>query len=159
MADITTLLSKFLNGLYAGNLYTGNPTGGAAVGMPVIQAVGRATAQVAANANVVTYTVGAADGTFEASFDVLVTVATNHSFNVGLVYTDEGNTARNTAMGCQDTSTGNYATAIVNTSGAIPWRGFVQQFRAKAGTTITLITQGTFTTVTYNVEGTIKQTA
>lgn len=33
------------------------------------------------------------------------------------------------------------------------------QFRCKAATTITIATSGTFTSVVYNVEGTIKQIA
>jgi hypothetical protein len=81
MADLTTLLSKFLNSLYAGTLYS-NPFGATSVGMPVIQAQGRTTAQTAAVASVATYTVGASDGTFEISANALATTATTFSFSV-----------------------------------------------------------------------------
>ncbi len=47
---------------------------------------------------------------------------------------------------------------ITNVTGSGPYGGVPLHIRAKASTAITLATTGTFTTVTYNVEGVIKQT-
>ncbi len=126
--------------------------------VPAIVAYGRATAQVAANANVATYTVGAADGSFEVNANVNVTVATTHSFNVIANYTDETNTARTHPLVFILVGGSLVANpAIVNANGVNAYGGLAMQIRCKAGTTITLVTSGTFTTVTYNVEGVIKQ--
>lgn len=136
--------------------YNGFTTAG--IGVPAIAGVGRATAQVAANASVATFTVGASDGSFEVSANVLVTTATAHAFTVTCSYTDEGNTARVLTIPFSSLA-GTFLTSIVNTAGAVPYEGPVMHIRCKAATTITIGTTGTFTTVTYNVEGVIKQTA
>lgn len=157
-ADLTTLLSKFLTSLYAGTLYS-NPLGGTTTGIPVIRAYGRATAQAAANASVATFTVGAVDGSFDVSANVLVTTATTHSFAVNVAYTDEGNTARTTPFGFCLAGSFSFTGTIANAAGAIAYVGLPYAIRAKAATAITITTTGTFTTVAYNVEGLIKQTA
>lgn len=126
-------------------------------GVPVTVAVGRSTAQAAAVASVAAFTVGASDASFEVSANILITTATTHSFTATVAYTDEGNTAR--------TATLNFATiagvisnaAITNVAGAVPYEGVPYHIRAKAATSITIATTGTFTTVAYNVEGIIKQ--
>lgn len=157
MADLTTLLSKFLNALYAGTLYSGNPTGGSAVGLPVIQAAGRVTAQTAAVAAVATYTVGAADGSFTVVGNVLATTATTYSFVTNCSYTDESNTARTISLPFR--MTGDVVSgSLANTNGPVH-AGMPISIRAKAATVITVATAGTFTTVTYNAEATIQQTA
>jgi hypothetical protein len=51
---------------------------------------------------------------------------------------------------------GTILTAIANAAGAVPYEGVPLHIRAKSGTTITIATTGTFTTVTYNVEGLIS---
>lgn len=123
---------------------------------------GRATGQTAANATVSQVTVGAADASYEISANVLCTVATTYSFAVQCTYTDESNTARTVNLsffsGASGTSTGALVSAA---NGAGPYMGRPMRIRAKAGTTITILTQaaGTYTTVTYNVEGSIKQVA
>jgi len=159
MADLTTLLSKFLNALYAGTLYS-SPLGGTTTGVPVIRAYGRSTAQVAAVASVATFTVGAADGTFEVSANVNVTTATTHTFGIEIAYTDETNAARiqNPEFSLIG---GNFTNSISNTNGVATYVGVVYHIRAKAATSITIRTQaaGTYTTVVYNVEGLIKQVA
>ncbi len=127
-------------------------------GVIPVYASGRATAQTAANTSVSTYTVGAADGSFEVSANVLVTTATLHNFTVTLDYTDEGNTARTVTFNFQ-TITGVIGTAIANAGGAVPYEGIPLHIRCKASTAITVKTAGTFTTVTYNVEGIIRQLA
>ena len=125
-------------------------------GVPAIYATGRATAQTAAKASVATYTVGAADGSFIVSANVLVTTATTHNFTVTCAYTDEGNTARTLTFNFSSLA-GVLATAIINTGGAVPYEGVPLHIRAKSGTAITVATTGTFTTVTYNVEASIIQ--
>lgn len=129
-------------------------------GVPAIVASGRSVAQTAAVATVATYTVGAADGSFEVSGNVLVTTATTHSFRVLVAYTDEGNTARTGVLEFLRPD-GVPTIAMVFSSGAIPYSSLGYHIRAKAGTTITIATAitsgGNFTSVVYNVEGTIKQ--
>jgi hypothetical protein len=158
MADLTTLLSKFLQSLYTGTLYS-NPFGATSVGMPVIQAQGRALAQTAAVASVATYTVGASDGTFEISANALATTATTFSFSVEVAFTDEASTARSNNLPFA-LSSGTVTGTLSNGNGA-SYAGVPITVRAKAGTTITVRTSagGTYTTVTYNVEGCIKQVA
>jgi hypothetical protein len=117
---------------------------------------GRSTAQTAAVASVLAYTLPAVDGSFEVGANVLVTTATSHSFTVTCAYTDEGNTSRTLTFNFTNT-TGTLGTAISNTGGAVPYMGIPAVIRCKASTAITIATTGTFTTVTYNVEGFIKR--
>ncbi len=126
-------------------------------GVEAIRANGRVTAQVAANASISTYTVGAADGSFEVSANVLVTTATTHNFTVECAYTDEGNTAR-VATFLFELIAGTTTTSVINTNGAVPYEGIPLHIRAKAATAITIRTQaaGTYTTVVYNAEGIIR---
>lgn len=127
-------------------------------GFSTIYAAGRVTAQAAAAASVSTYTVGAADGSFEISANILVTASVTHSFTVTCAYTDEGNTARTVTLNFSQL-TGTFVTAITNVTGAGPYEGVPLHIRCKASTSITIATTGTFTSVTYNAEGIIKQTA
>ena len=124
---------------------------------PSLRAKGRATAQTGANASVSTFTVGAADASFEVSANVLVTTATNHNFTVTCAYTDEGNTARTLTLTFGLVAGGVATTAVANANGAVPYHGVPLHIRCKASTAITIATTGTFTTVTYNVEGVIRQ--
>lgn len=126
-------------------------------GVPAIYGAGRATAQTAANASVSTYTVGAADGSFEVSANALVTTSSAENFTITCTYTDEGNTSRTLTLNFQ-TIAGVMGTAINFSNGAVPYEGVLVHIRAKASTTITIATTGTFTGATYNVEGIIKQT-
>lgn len=119
--------------------------------------VSRVTAQNAANASVATWTVGANDGTFIVSANVLVTTATTHTFTVTCAYTDEGNTARTATMNFSLVAGGAITTSIANANGTVPYLGIPLHIRCKAATTITIATTGTFTTVTYNCEGNIMQ--
>lgn len=136
--------------------YAGVTTAG--WGFPTIYGNGRSVAQTAAVASVATYTLAAADGSFEVSANVLVTTATLHSFTVTVSYTDEGNTARTVTMQLS-TLAGAFVTAITNAQGTVPYEGVPLHLRCKASTAITVATTGTFTTVTYNVEGNIRQLA
>lgn len=152
MADLTTLLSSFLQSLV--NV--------GAVGVPAIVSRGRSTAQVAAVASVTTLTVGASDASYEVLANLLVTTATTHTFTVECAYTDEGNTARTVTLPFRLVGDTTALTAsVVNTNGAVPYLGVPVGIRAKAATTVTIRTQaaGTYTTVVFNVEGVITQTA
>lgn len=112
---------------------------------------GRATAQTAANTNILTQAVGNVDGTFLVGANVLVTTSTTHSFSVTVDYTDEGNTARTLTLNFT-TLAGAFETLITNVSGAVPHEGSPSIIRCKSGTNIVFKTAGTFTTVTYNVD-------
>jgi hypothetical protein len=88
-----------------------------------------------------------------------VTTATTHNFTVTCAYTDEGNTARTLTLSFTLVAGGAFTTAVANANGAVPYMGIPQHIRVKANTAITIATTGTFTTVTYNVEGLIRQLA
>lgn len=124
--------------------------------IPQIQASGRSTAQTAAISSITAFTVGAADGTFIVSANVNVTTATAHSFSVQVTYTDETNTSRTVTFNVQQLG-GTLVTSITNVTGVGPYEGVPLHIRAKAATAITILTSGTFTTVTYNAEGYIQQ--
>jgi hypothetical protein len=127
--------------------------------MMIVAASGRKVGQIAAVASVAPFTVGASDGTFEVSANVLVTVATNHSFTCVAVYTDEGGTSRALVLPFVLVAGSAIVNTIANAGGTVPYMGIPIHIRAKAGTAITVATSGTFTTVTYNVEAIIKQLA
>lgn len=117
---------------------------------------GRVTAQTAAAAAFATYTVGANDGSFIVSSNVLVTASTTHSFTVTVTYTDEGSSSRTLTLNFSQI-TGTLLTAITNVQGVGAYEGVPLHIRCKAATTITFATVGTFTSVTYNSEGVIQQ--
>lgn len=114
----------------------------------------RFTSQTAAQ-TIATYTVGGVDASFLISANVLVTASTTHNFTMTCTYTDEGNTSRVLTLNFSQLS-GTLGTAITNTTGVGPYEGIPVHIRAKTGTTITMATTGTFTTVTYNAEATIR---
>lgn len=128
----------------------------AGLGVPAIYGYGRSTAKTAAVTSVATYTVGASDGSFLVSANVLVTTATVHNFTTTCTYTDESNTSRVLTLSFSQT-TGAFLTAITNVTGAGAYEGIPMHIRCKASTSITIATTGTFTTVVYNVEGSITQ--
>lgn len=143
---------------FNGLIKTYNNVTTAGLGMHAIYGSGRATAQVAANASVATYTVGAADGSFDVAANINVTASVTSNFTVTCTYTDETNTARTLTFTFSQLG-GTLLTAITNVTGTGPYSGFTQRIRCKAATAITIATTGTFTSVTYNVEGTITQVA
>lgn len=157
--DFTGTL-KLTNEVLVGKLTTYNNVVTAGLGVPAIYASARVLAQTAAVASVVAYTVGAADGTFEVAANILATVSTSYSFDVTVAWTDESNTARTLKLQLI-TQGGNVISngaALTNATGPA-FYGLPMVIRAKAATTITIATSGTFTTITYNAEGTIKQVA
>lgn len=125
-----------------------------------IRAIGRSIAQSAAVGSVVTYTHTPADGTFEVSANVLVTATSGTtSVSVTCAYQDEGGTNRTATLSFIRVGGTAIDTLITNANGTVPYHGIPIHIRAKAGQAITLATTGTFTTVTYNVEGIIRQLA
>lgn len=122
-------------------------------GMPAIYGSGRSTAQTAAVASVATYTVGAADGSFLVSANANITAFVAGTFNVTVAYTDETNTARTLTLNFSSL-TGTLGVALAATG---PFEGIPAHIRCKASTAITIATTGTFTSLTYNVEGVITQ--
>lgn len=171
----TTTIPTGSFGLYQGdsyvNLLTGNLTlvalinkynnvATAAWGVPAIYGSGYFAAQNAAKASVATYTVGASDGDFEVSAYVNVTTATLFTFTVTCIYTDEGNTPRTLVVGFTQLSGATFLTTLTNATGAGPYSSPVYTIRCKAGTAITIASApgGTYTTVTYDIAGKIKQT-
>lgn len=139
--------------------YNGITTAGQ--GIPIIVAQARTVAATnTGTASVATFTVGAADGTFEVGCNVLITTSTTHSFSCDTTYTDESNVARTMVMPVEQLA-GTFATSglMTNATGAGPYESAVMTIRAKAATAITIRTSagGTFTAVVYNIDGTIKQ--
>lgn len=128
-------------------------------GSPAIYGQGRLTAQVASAASVATYTVGAADGSFEIAANVNITAATTASFTVTCTYTDENNTSRVVTFSFVQNGVAVPIQTITNVTGVGAYAGMKMAIRCKASTAITIATTGTFTSVTYNVEGTITQAA
>lgn len=131
----------------------------AGYGVPTIVAQARSTGQTGAVASVATYTPNA-DGTFEVSANVNVTASTTHSFNVNVTYTDETNTSRTlNLVGINPAANSGTLQLVANASGVAAYSFLTATIRVKASTAITILTSGTFTSVTYNVEGIIKQIA
>lgn len=167
LLDIGTTTTDYFTGYtskmrvnLSGNFVTYGAVATAGLGVPAIYGYGRATAQAAANASVATYTVGAADGSFDVCANVLVTTSTLHNFTVTVAYTDEGNTPRVLTLQFSNLA-GTFLTAIANAAGAVPYEGVAVSIRCKASTTITIASAagGTYTTVVYNIEGFITQKA
>jgi hypothetical protein len=120
-----------------------------------VQSNNRVTAQTGA-ASLTAYSVGASDESLIVSANILVTTSTTHSFTTTVTYTDEGNTSRTVTLNYSNLA-GTIATGIANAGGAIPYEGIPIHIRAKASTTVTIATTGTFTTVTYNFEGNVTK--
>lgn len=125
-------------------------------GVPAIYGNLRSVGATAAVSPVTTYTVGASDGSFLVSANILVTTSVAHSFTATVTYTDEGSTSRTVTLQFSNLA-GAFVTLIANAAGTVPYEGVPLHIRAKAGTSITIATTGTFTSVVYNVEGLIQQ--
>jgi hypothetical protein len=128
--------------------------------VPIVVASAGVTGATGVTASIATFTVGAADATFEVGCNVLVTTATTHSFSCDVTYTDEGNSARTMVLPVVQLA-GTFVTTglITNVTGAGPYESPAMNIRAKASTAITVRTSagGTYTTVVYNARGVIKQ--
>ncbi len=144
---------EFLTDAYYGTITTGTKRS-----VFSLNQTGRTVGATAAVASVLAYTLPAVDASFQISMNVLVTTSTLHTFTCECAYTDEGNTARVLTLQFSSLA-GTFVTAITNAAGAVPYEGVPLNIRCKASTTITLRTQaaGTYTTVTFNIEGFITQ--
>lgn len=119
----------------------------------------------AANSNVraaaaATYTVGAADGTFVVSGNILINTGTVFSMSLDCVYTDQGNTSRTLVLPLAQLA-GTFVTTglATNVTGTGPYESASMTIRCKAATSITIRPSagGTYTTVNYDVYGSIRQ--
>lgn len=122
------------------------------ISTPIIVGNDRKTAQTAA-VSLATYTVGAADTSYQISANVNVTAFAVGTFNIQVAYTDETNTAQTLKLNFSSV-TGTIGLAIAATG---PFEGIPAHIRAKAGSTIIVSSTGTFTSLTYNLEERIVQ--
>lgn len=160
-SDFSVNTSKFTVAASSGNMtsagltttYNGVATAGH--GVAAVRGYGRLTAQTAA-VTLCTFS-PASDGSFVVSGNLLITVSTNFIFSVAVSYKDESNVSRTLVLGLSPDGGGVVQYAATNSSGAIAYGGVPVCIRAKGGTTITVATSGTFTTVTYNAEAIITQ--
>jgi hypothetical protein len=121
----------------------------------VVVATGRVTAQAAAVASVVAFTVGPNDGSFEVSMNLLVTAWTAGTVSGVVTYTDEGVTANSLTM-----TFSSLAGVLATTAGAAAaFEGVPLHLRVRANTVITITTTVNLWTGTYNCEGIIRQLA
>jgi hypothetical protein len=140
--------------LGAGNLQVTYPelnVSGDAAGTLMLGNTGRLTAKTSAQATVQTLTVPATDSSYLVSANANVTAFVAGTFNVVCAYTDETNTPRSLSLNFSSI-TGTLGIAV---AAAGAFEGIPVHVRAKAGTTVTISTSGTFTSLTYNVEGNI----
>lgn len=133
-------------------------TTGAGLFNPIVVADTRTLAQSGAVATVATYTVGSTDATFDVSSTVTITAGTAFNFQVQASYTDESNSARVLPLWFT-TAAGAFPGTIQFSDGLGIRAGMPSRIRAKAATTVLLQTQaaGTYTGVTYNIEGIIMR--
>jgi hypothetical protein len=114
-------------------------------GISTIVAYGRSAAQTAAVSNVTSVTPSNAQHVFLVSCFVNVTAATTDLFSCQVTYTDDNGSGQTlTLVSPTANTTGNYA-------------GSSLQINTSTAGAITVKTSGTFTSVTYNVSGTILQ--
>ncbi len=128
-------------------------------GVPAIYGYARPAAGQTAAVTFATYTVGATDGSFLISANVNVTVSTLHNFTVTCTYTNESNVGQVYTFGFNQLIGTTTISAITNVTGVNSYESPVTHIRCKASTSITIASTGTFTTVTYNGEGSITQIA
>lgn len=149
----STVAVKYLSINSAGVLSRYANVATAGWGVPAIYGSARSTGQTAAVASVAAYIVGSADGSFIISSNANITAFVAGTFNVQVAYTDETNTAQTLKLNFSSV-TGTLGIALAATG---PFEGIPANIRCKASTSITISTTGTFTSLTYNVEGYITQ--
>lgn len=140
-----------------GKISTYNNISTAGSGVPYIVAAANITAQSAA-ATITSYANPAADGDFDIRAQMSVTASTTLVTTITCTYTDVANVARSMIMPSTPLSGTFTAAGAITGAGASIWETPVMHIRAKASTTITLLTStGTFTGVTYSASGIITQ--
>lgn len=101
--------------------------------------------------------VGPEDASFEVCGNVGVTVSgAAYNFNIFCTYTDEQNVARTLLITLQLVN-GSVLTNVQNGASTVPYHFNRVGLRAKAGTKISVVPNGTFTNVTYNFEARIER--
>lgn len=144
------------NATFAKKITSYNGISTAGVGAEMVYSAPSSVAATGA-VSLAAYTNPAVDGSYDVSANVNVTASVTHTFAVTCTYTDEGGTSRvQTIPFCQ--VAGTFLTSITNVTGTGPYEGAVLHIRAKASTTIQIASTGTFTSVTYNLRGVVKQT-
>jgi hypothetical protein len=116
---------------------------------PGVAGQGRFAGVVAAAQTVFAFQVPGIDTSYELEANLNITTLGSGNINVQVVYTDETGAVR-TAFQVFQLVNGSTQTALAT---AAAFMGYVTRIRAKAGTTVTMSTTGTFTGCTYNVEG------
>lgn len=150
----TFTISNSGDDILASNQYRISWAGGGLIGMPKI---GRVVGATGAQAAIVQYTTIGADGDYEVSANVNVTAATTATIATTVTYTDETNTSRTDTFLFEQNGTTALVGSITNVTGVGAYAGVPLVIRVKASTQITIATSGTFTSVTYNVGGSIMQ--
>lgn len=120
---------------------------------------GRLTGQTGASGTVVAF-IPPTDASLYVSANVNVTAAVTASFTVTCSYTDEGGTPRVLTLTFSQL-TGTFLTTITAVTGVSAYEGVPLHIRAQANTAISIASAagGTYTSVTYNIEGAIIQIA
>jgi len=116
---------------------------------------GRQTAQTAAIASLLTFTVGAADGLFRIQGNVNITTFVAGTFNMTVAYTDETNTARTLTLNFSSLT----GTLGIASAAAVPFEGIPAVTRCTGSSTRTVATSGTFASLSYNAESMLEQLA
>ena len=136
----------------AGKMASYNGVATAGIGVTPVVSTPRSTGQTG-TVSLTAYTAPGADSSYEVSDNVNITTYSSGTFTVTCTYTDEGNTSRTLTL-THSNIAGTLATAC---AAAGAFEGVPLHIRCKASTTITFATTGTFTSLTYNVEGTVIQ--
>jgi hypothetical protein len=105
-------------------------------GLPAIRAAAHIRGQTAAVPAIVTYT-PLVDTTMNVMVSILITTSAAESFTAFVSYTDTGGIFRTATLSFRVLS-GAQVVIITFAQGAIPYAGVCQQFRARAGTIVTI---------------------
>ena len=133
--------------------YNGLTTAGLGVAVPVASA--NITAQ-SSNATITSFANPATDADYEVAAQMSVTASTTLITTLTCTYTDVASVSRTMIMPIVPLTGTFVAAGAITGAGASVWETPHMHIRAKASTTITLLTSaGTFTGVTYSASGTI----
>ena len=129
----------------------------AGLGVPGVVASAPISAQSAA-ATITSYANPATDADFDVRAQMSVTASTTLVTTLTCTYTDVANVARTMILPVVSVSGTFVAAGAITGAGASIWETPVMHIRAKASTTITLLTStGTFSGVTYSASGIITK--
>jgi len=122
-------------------------------GLPAIRAAVHLVGQTAAVPAITTYT-PLVDTTLNSMVSILITTTAAENFTIFVSYTDTGGTARVATLPLR-LLTGVNVLIVNFANGAIPYAGVTQQFRAKAGTLVTVGTAGAIGGAVYDCSAVI----